>query len=98
MKKIREKSRQIKFRYWAILFAIVVSVMCGYLGDRSEAAQGLTLSCDGYELNSATSYQMKNKEITLILGSEEDPIYADKDKYEVRWSIETGQDIASIRK
>ena len=52
MKKIREKSRQIKFRYWAILFAIVVSVMCGYLGDRSEAAQGLTLSCDGYELNS----------------------------------------------
>ena len=97
MKKIREKSRQIKFRYWAILFAIVVSVMCGYLGDRSEAAQGLTLSCDGYELNSATAYQMKNKEITLILGSEEDPIYADKDKYEVRWSIETGQDIASIR-
>lgn len=96
MKRIRETGKRIKFRYLAMLFVVVLVGVCSYLGYQSKAAEGLTLTCDGYELNSATAYQMKNKQITLILGSEENPIYADKDKYEVRWSIETGMDIASI--
>lgn len=96
MKKIRETGKRIKFKYLAMFFVVVLVGVCGYMGDRSEAAEGLTLTCDGYELNSATAYQMKNKQITLILGSESDPIYADKSKYEVRWSIETGMDIADI--
>lgn len=96
MKRMRTSGKRIKFTYLLVLFAVIVTGVFTYLGYRSDAAEGLYLTCDGYELDSATAYQMKNKQITLILGSEEDPIYADKSKYEVRWSIETGGDIASI--
>ncbi len=96
MKKMKAMKNKMKFRYLVLVFVMVFVGVCSYLGYSSDAAEGLYLTCDGYELNSATAYQMKNKQITLILGSEEDPIYADKDKYEVRWSIETGKDIAEI--
>lgn len=96
MKKIKLLGHKGKIRYLVLLFFVVFVGVCSYLGYSSDAAEDLYLSCDGYQLDSATAYQMKNKQITLILGSEEDPIYADKDKYEVRWSIETGKDIAQI--
>nr|MBP3598100.1 Ig-like domain-containing protein [Eubacterium sp.] len=96
MKKMKAMKNKMKFRYLVLVFAMVFVGVCSYLGYSSDAAEDLYLSCDGAQLDSATAYQMKNKQITLILGSQEDPIYADKDKYEVRWSIETGKDIAEI--
>ncbi len=96
MKKIKTMKNKMKFRYMVLVFVMVFVGVCGYLGYQSDAAEDMYLSCDGYELDAATAYQMKNKQITLILGSQEDPIYADKSKYEVRWSIETGKEIAEI--
>lgn len=98
MRKMKQKSKKIKFIYLAILFAVVVAGVFGYFGNRSEAAEGLFITCDGYELSPTTPYQMKNKSVTLILGSQESPIYADSSLYEVVWSIESGNDIASIEK
>ena len=98
MKMMGKQRKKIKFRYLALLFAIVVGVVFGYLGDQTEAAEDLYISCDGYELDPTTPYQMKNKSVTLILGSQDSPIYADSDKYEVVWSIESGNDIAKIEK
>lgn len=97
MKNIKAMKQRIKFRYLVLLFALVVTGVCSYLGYHSDAAEGLYLTCDGYELNAQTAYQMKNREATLILGSEDSPIYADTSLYEVKWTIETGQDIAEIR-
>ncbi len=96
MKKMKAMKNKMKFRYMVLVFIMVFVGVCGYLGYQSDAAEDMYLSCDGYELDAATAYQMKNKQITLILGSQEDPIYADKSKYEVRWSIETGKEIAEI--
>ncbi len=88
--------KNIKFGYLAVLCAVLVVGICGYLGYHADAAEGLFITCDGYELNASSVYQMKNKQITLILGAEDAPIYADKNLYEVRWTIETGQTIASV--
>ena len=96
MKNIKAMKKRIKFRYLVLLFALVVTGVCSYLGYHSDAAEGLYLTCDGYELNAQTAYQMKNREITLVLGDEKNPIYADTSLYEIKWSIETGNDIASI--
>lgn len=99
MDRKREKGKKVKkirFLYLFILFAVVMAGMYTYMGYHSEAAGGLTLTCEGSQLNSSAAYQMKSKQITLILGSESDPIYADKSKYEVQWSIQTGADIADI--
>lgn len=98
MKEMGQKRKKIKFRYLALLFAIMVAAVFGYLGDHSEAAEGLFITCDGYELSPTTPYQMKNKSVTLILGSQDSPIYADSNLYEVVWSIESGNDIAKIEK
>lgn len=98
MKEMGQKRKKIKFRYLALLFAIVVAAVFGYLGDHSEAAEDLFITCDGYELSPTTPYQMKNKSVTLILGSQDSPIYADSNLYEVIWSIESGNDIAKIEK
>ena len=99
MKKNAEKKNHRIWKWGSIFFliGIVVAVVCFFLGDKSDAAEGLYLTCDGYELNSQTAYQMKSSEATLILGSEDSPIYADPSLYEIKWSIETGQDIAEIR-
>lgn len=96
MKKKFMLRGNIKFRYLVVIFALVVVSLCYCLGDRSEAANDLTITCDGEILNSATVYQMKSKEVTLILGSEDSPIYADKNLYRVEWTIETGKDIAEV--
>lgn len=100
MKKIRQNKNRIKMRYLVVMFAVVIASVCAYFGfgDRSEAAEDLFITCDGYQLDAATPYQMKNKSVTLILGSQDSPIYADESLYEVVWSIESGNDIASIQK
>lgn len=87
-------------RYLVVIFAVVMASMCAYLGfgDRSEAAEDLFITCDGYQLDATTPYQMKNKSVTLILGSQDSPIYADDSLYEVVWSIESGNDIATIQR
>ncbi len=87
-------------RYLIVLFAVIMVGVCAYLGfgDHSEAAEDLYITCDGYQLEAATPYQMKNKSVTLILGSQDSPIYADESLYEVKWSIESGNDIADIQK
>lgn len=96
MKKIKTIKKGLKFRYLVLLFALVAAGVCGYLGYHSDAAEGLYLTCDGYEMSAQTAYQMKNREITLVLGDEKNPIYADTSLYEIKWSIETGNDIATI--
>lgn len=97
MKKMNSMRKKIKFRYLVLIFAIFAVGVFSYLGYRSDAAEGLYLTCDGYELNATTAYQMKNRQATLILGSEDSPIYADPNLYEIKWSIETGKDIAEIQ-
>lgn len=94
------KKRKKRIWKWSSIFfllCILVAGFCYYMGDRSDAAEGLYLTCDGYQLNAQTAYQMKNRQATLILGSEDSPIYADPNLYEIKWTIETGKDIAKIQ-
>lgn len=97
MKKMRMKKRRMRIMCLILLFTMVVVTAYAYLGDKSDAAEGLYLTCDGYEMSAQTAYQMKSREITLVLGDEQHPIYADTNLYEIKWSIETGNDIAEIR-
>ena len=41
MKMMGKQRKKIKFRYLALLFAIVVGVVFGYLGDQTEAAEDM---------------------------------------------------------
>lgn len=97
MKMTENKKFRLKFRYLAVVFAVILVGVCSYLGYHSMAAEDLFLTVDGSQMDATTPYQMKNKECILILGEENNSIYDDKSKYEIRWSIETGTDIASIR-
>lgn len=98
MKKARFSKKRMKFGYLALLVVLMVVGICGSLGYRSEAVEGLYLTCDGFEMSAQNAYQMKSREITLVLGDERNPIYADSNLYEITWSIETGNDIAEIQK
>ena len=99
MKKSEKKKKHTIWKWGSIFLVLCIAVagLCFCLGDKSDAAEGLYLTCDGYQLNAQTAYQMKNRQATLILGSEDSPIYADPNLYEIKWSIETGKDIADIQ-
>ena len=99
MKKSEKKKKHTIWKWGSIFLVLCIAVagLCFSLGDKSDAAEGLYLTCDGYQLNAQTAYQMKNRQATLILGSEDSPIYADPNLYEIKWSIETGKDIADIQ-
>lgn len=97
MKMTGSKRNRLKFRYLVVVFTVIVVGVCAYLGYHSQAAEDLFLTVDGSQMDATTPYQMKNKECILILGEENNSIYDDKSKYEIRWSIETGTEIASIR-
>lgn len=86
-----------KKSFIAILVMMLVVGIYHFVGYQSDAAEGLYLTCDGFEMSAQTAYQMKSREITLVLGDERNPIYADTSLYQIKWSIETGNDIAEIQ-
>lgn len=88
-----------RWRNWVFLIPLFLTIVLGwfsFFGYHAEAASDLYIMCDGEELNPGTPLQMKNKQIQLILGSNSETMYEDKSLYEVRWSIETGKDVATI--
>ena len=59
MKKARFSKKRIKFGYLALLVVLMAVGIFSYLGYRSEAVEGLYLTCDGFEMSAQNAYQMK---------------------------------------
>ena len=58
MKKVRFSKKRMKFGYLMLFVVLMVVGICSYLGYRSDAAEGLYLTCDGYEMSAQNAYQI----------------------------------------
>lgn len=90
-----------KLKYILTLVVIVAVGVFGYLGNSVQAADEIGISLDGVLLDPTATYEMKTSSIQLMMETS-GISYDDKNKYDVRWTIEDSadgkeNDIASIK-